>query len=613
MFKSILSSRRIPSADFQMLTGPAESALTGKENYPGVPSSSEDTKAMRSEKQRKRKAKDQSTEGYVTSEAFEKLLDDMQIPSELRPKLATMDTGVKAAFLKSSKEITISMSHVSPPLTPRGLRRAHSIESLSSPRPHTKQSQENHDLSKSSNSPPFPTATHTRGVSVGASQPSLLFSSEPSQTKPSKEKRSKMATITPAKYVNILTSTSTTQLEIETVKKLRLLLRNEAASWTQEFLRQGGYTALLTRLNEILQVEWREEQHDDQILHELLRCFKALSTSVDGCAALRSYCPSPFNQLVALLYSDKKPGEVGTRQLILELLYALFDLYPSSSLPSVGSPTVHHHTRSRSVPWEEGTTSSSSNLVTLPAPHSTVFSLVRTLLLTPAPPPAEDPGPSVEPHAFIEELHRPRIYKTYMQELSDLCRDYFWVFCHPNNPIWVLEETDEAKVEKPRAPGGMTGGVEFEAMTYMTTHFKFINLAAKAAQNLNLPKEHEHSAYQFHNDMFLSGIERVLVMARKASTTYYPTLHLEIARYVNAAGRAGFELPWGVSRLIGAPPSSMRKSVARGTGSQAYGHLGRGSTSAPGSPTKRPTVSTAHMPVLPGLPSPRKVTPIFGL
>lgn len=57
-----------------MLTGPAESALTGKENYPGVPSSSEDTKAMRSEKQRKRKAKDQSTEGYVTSEAFEKLL-----------------------------------------------------------------------------------------------------------------------------------------------------------------------------------------------------------------------------------------------------------------------------------------------------------------------------------------------------------------------------------------------------------------------------------------------------------------------------------------------------------------------------------------------------------
>ena len=68
-----------------------------------------------------------------------------------------------------------------------------------------------------------------------------------------------------------------------------------------------------------------------------------------------------------------------------------------------------------------------------------------------------------------EGLHIPRIYKTYLQELSDVCRDYFWVFCHPNNMIWELDQTDEAKVEKPRAPGGMTGGVEFEAMSYMVS------------------------------------------------------------------------------------------------------------------------------------------------
>lgn len=50
-----------------------------------------------------------------------------------------------------------------------------------------------------------------------------------------------------------------------------------------------------------------------------------------------------------------------------------------------------------------------------------------------------------------------------------VCRDYFWVFCHPNNTIWVLKETDEVRVEKPRAPGGMTGGVEFEAMSYFVS------------------------------------------------------------------------------------------------------------------------------------------------
>lgn len=103
----------------------------------------------------------------------------------------------------------------------------------------------------------------------------------------------------------------------------------------------------------------------------------------------------------------------------------------------------------------------------LPSTHSSMFSLIRSLLLTTAPPPAEQPGVPIQPHSFIEKLHVPRIYKTYLQELSDVCRDYFWVFCHPQNSIWSLADTDEAKVETPRAPGGMTGGVEYEAVGYM--------------------------------------------------------------------------------------------------------------------------------------------------
>ena len=193
------------------------------------------------------------------------------------------------------------------------------------------------------------------------------------------------------------------------------------------------------------------------MLHELLRCFKALSTSSIGCFALRSSCPTPFVQLISLLYSDKKPGEVATRQLIVELLLILFEIYPTSSLPSSGG-------RLRREAWESS--GSSSNVVTLPVPHKNFFSLIRALLLTPAPPPTESPASPVSPHAFIESLHRPRIYKSYLQELSDVCRDYFWVFCHPNNTIWNLPEVDEGKVEKPKAPGGMTGGVEFEAMGY---------------------------------------------------------------------------------------------------------------------------------------------------
>jgi len=214
----------------------------------------------------------------------------------------------------------------------------------------------------------------------------------------------------------------------------------------------------------------REEQHDDQVLHELLRCFKALSTSSIGCFALRSSCPTPFVQLIALLYSDKKPGEVASRQLIVEILLLLFDLYPPSSLPaSKNGSLLSGNNRPYREAWESETSLVTSNLITLPAPHKTFFSLIRALLLTPAPPPSESPAAPVSPHAFIESLHVPRIYKTYLQELSDVCRDYFWVFCHPNNAIWMLSETNEGSVEKPRAPGGMTGGVEFEAMAYFVS------------------------------------------------------------------------------------------------------------------------------------------------
>jgi hypothetical protein len=96
-----------------------------------------------------------------------------------------------------------------------------------------------------------------------------------------------------------------------------------------------------------------------------------------------------------------------------------------------------------------------------------------------------------------------------------------------------------------------------------TTHFRFLNALATAVHDLNMPKDHELSAFQFHTDLFLSGFERILLVARKASTTYYPTLHLEIARYAAHAARARFELPWTVSRLVGMPPSAMCRPLTR--------------------------------------------------
>ncbi|KAF9493166.1 hypothetical protein BDN71DRAFT_1450718 [Pleurotus eryngii] len=585
MFKNILPShKRIASTDFTMVTSLGDSSSNGKENKPqtsntaqtkgrpsnnGAKSLGQPTEKDRRRWLEKKNVVESEQQPAEMEQAFDKLLDDLQIPDTLRPKLNGMDATVKAAMLKSS-HILVSKPSQSPPMTPRtaSLRRTRSIDSISSPGRSSsaldgevlQPPRPNFVYGASSGEPGSPRGTHSRGSSFdltkhfSRSQVNLATSSSLDLStlvgsKPSKEKVPSK-NLSPAKFFNILSGTSSTQMEVETIKKLRLLLRNESASWTQEFLSLGGYNALLTRLNEILEVEWREEQHDDKLLHELLRCLKALTTSSIGCFALRSSCPTPFVQLMSLLFSDKKPGEVATRQLIVDLLLILFELYPQSALPAMsGQP--------RREAWESTVTVCTSNVIMLPAPHRNIFSLIRALLLTPAPPPSESPATPISPHAFIENLHKPRVYKTYLQELSDVCRDYFWVFCHPNNTIWLLNEVDEGKVEKPRAPGGMTGGVEFEAMGYLTSHLRLINSIAKSTEDLNLPRDHEHSAYRFHTDMFLSGLERIIAISRKASTVYYPNLHLELSRYIAMVGRSGFELPWTITRLIGLPPTGV--------------------------------------------------------
>ena len=135
------------------------------------------------------------------------------------------------------------------------------------------------------------------------------------------------------------------------------------------------------------------------MLYELLRCLKAFSTSEVGKQALREAFPRPFPALSALLFSEKKPGDLGSRQIIVEMWLFLFDLFPQQS--QAGAGTVRFDR----------------------APINTTET-VRGLLI----PEADDP--SKNHHSFITATHRPRIFKAWVQELSDICRDYFWcVFC----------------------------------------------------------------------------------------------------------------------------------------------------------------------------------------
>ncbi|KAH8916703.1 hypothetical protein BT69DRAFT_1228051 [Atractiella rhizophila] len=346
---------------------------------------------------------------------------------------------------------------------------------------------------------------------------------------------------------------SLAKLEPADVKKLRILLRNEPPSWIEEWILLGGYGGLLGKLKEILELEWREEQHDDQVLHELGKCLKALLTTEAGRSALALHSPSPFVQLTSLLLSEKKPGDLPIRQIIVELILGLFEIFPHGYSPS-GSPrrSEFRHYRSSTPP--------------MAAPGRSAHLLVRSLIVGP-PDPKQESKPD-----FMQEVHRPRIYKNWLSEFLGVLMDYFWVFCHSQNTFGDLRQMNQDEMEAPKVPGGMTGGVEFEAMAYCATHFKLINALARTCPS-------DTDAYRFHHDLFESGLERILMTLRKCSTTYYPSVHLELARYIDLARKAHYDLPAvviekcdGVSateRRIAAAKMHQRREGARSHNSPA--------------------------------------------
>jgi hypothetical protein len=159
-------------------------------------------------------------------------------------------------MLKSSQTMVLNPKPVSPPITPRSraLRRAHSSEALNSPQypteyklleppqaPFAGGQVSAHHPSSISGSPTPRKSSHTRGLSFDA--PRIFSRSQvhlPASTstldltaanKQMKEKFAATKSISPTKFFSILSGTSSTQLDVEDIKKLRLLLRNESARY----------------------------------------------------------------------------------------------------------------------------------------------------------------------------------------------------------------------------------------------------------------------------------------------------------------------------------------------------------------------------------------------
>ncbi|GKT86235.1 GTPase binding protein Rid1 [Colletotrichum tofieldiae] len=311
----------------------------------------------------------------------------------------------------------------------------------------------------------------------------------------------------PGDYVSYLRKVQKPELvEVGKLHKLRLLLRNETVSWTEDFIRQGGMQEIVGLLNRILAIEWREE-HDDALLHENLLCLKALCTTALALQYLHSIHDDLFPKLLHMLFDPEKkgPSEFTTRNIITSVLFT----YIETAAP------VERVARAQKV-----------------------LSFLRN------PQPKEEERPV----GFVLEMRKERPYTVWNKEVVSVTKEVFWIFLHHLNAL---------PSERPPVPAApYVGGVEWDATNYLASHLDLMNAiiacTPTATQRNNL-----------RNDLRISGWEKVLGGSlRLCKEKFYGCVHEALRCWVAAATEDG----WDARDVrYGPPPESRSNSPAKKT------------------------------------------------
>ncbi|USP81451.1 hypothetical protein yc1106_08725 [Curvularia clavata] len=290
-------------------------------------------------------------------------------------------------------------------------------------------------------------------------------------------------------------TTKPQDVEVGKLHKLRLLIRNETVDWVDNFIQDGGMTELVGLLHRIMEMEWRED-HEDTLLHELLRCLKGLCTTATALKQLREISSTLYPALLAMLFDEehKGPSEFTTRELIIEIIFAHLSMAPEAELGTRAAELVKY----LKDPVKEKETS------TVP---------------------------------FILQMHQPRPYQVWCKELSNVTKEVFWIFIHHLNVVPIPPRSTEGKsYAKTHFPGQRAivpaapyvGGVEWDATNYLATHIDLLNgiiasMPTRAARN------------EFRQELKVSGFEKVMGHLRACNPKYYGAVHDSVKVWIGAA------------------------------------------------------------------------------
>jgi hypothetical protein len=309
---------------------------------------------------------------------------------------------------------------------------------------------------------------------------------------------------TPEEFITYMKTTKKVQdVEVGKLHKLRQLLRNETVEWVDTFVQEGGMTELVALLHGIMEVEWRED-HEDQLLAEVLRCLKGLCTTDSALKELADLASTLFPALIAMLFDEehKGPSEFTTRELVFQIIFAHLSTAPEEEL------------------------------------HSRALELLKYLK-----DPAREKESTTVP--FILQMHQPRPYQVWCKEITNVTKEVFWIFIHHLNVVPLPQPSDDPpkSYAKTHFPGPRAivpaapyvGGVEWDATNYIATHLDLLSgLIA------SLPTREARNTLR--QEFKVSGFEKLMGQLRACNPKYYGAVHDSVKVWIAAALEDGWDV-----------------------------------------------------------------------
>lgn len=477
--------------------------------------------------------------------AFEKVLDSLNIPHNMRDNMRNLKPDVKAGLLKGER-VGSGSSTNSTAGNPSDIRSsARSPQKKDSESGDAKDSKRSRSRSRprsriltlsksedSSSDKQDRSGSSSRSRSKSRNKSADLTSSRPTSSRAMSSTVS-LASLsatdsatTPGDFIHYLREVQKPELvEVSKLHKLRILLRNESINWTDHFVTRGGMDELLQLYYRITKIEWREE-HEDNLLHETLLCLKALCTTSLALQRLQQVEKEFFPALLGMLFDPERkgPAEFSTRAVIVSLLFAHLSA-------AIGEDQTKLQER---------------------------IEAVLGFLKDPA------PKDDKQPLEFVSQMHLPRPYRVWCKEVVNVTKEVFWIFLHHLNVVPLLEADESggylrAHFPAPRPPhpaAPYVGGVEWEATQYLAIHLDLLNGLIAA-----LPTKEARKALR--EDLKQSGFEKIMGGSlRTCKEKFYGGVHEGLKCWVSAAKADG----WPVEDVRAGPPreqTSPRKSPVK--------------------------------------------------